>query len=407
MKDVRKSKVFITVQGIITGVLLFMAAAFLVLKTYRAFSGSTAEGGVWNVIQLAFVLFGIMCFAIHSKWVVNSGPLRILILLSGYMLLTTVLAVREVTINSVFNLVMTIYAANVFILFYYYGRTSDISKRTVLYYAFFITALIVLYAMLRALRSARAWTQRGAVADVYYVLGLLPLLMIYFTEKRVLIPIITAAVAVSFTGKRAGMIAVVLMMIAYYLITGKQKNNLKQQTKTLLKLFLLIAVVVVGGIYLDNRFKLRIVERLSRIFSDGGSGRDVRWEQILEMIWSSGPVRFLLGHGGGSIMQDLGKHAHNDFLELFYEQGLAGALMLVLFYGSLARTCVRMIRKRYRYAAQFAASLICSLVLSMFSFYIVDPTYVTCGMICMGAMLGDYERSQAEGDYDLIGDLFE
>jgi O-antigen ligase len=394
MIETRKATLSIRFSSLI----LILSAVFLVLKTYRGFSGSTTEGGIWNYIQLAFVLFGFFYFFRYSKWIINCKPILTLVFLSAYMLLTTLIAVRDISINSIYNLAMTLYALNVMILFYHYGRTTDISKRTILLPVFFIIALIVIYAIIQFLGSSRAWTQRGAVSDVYYVIGLLPLMLVYFAEKRVLIPIITASLAVAFSGKRAGMIAVVIMIIAYYLIIGRQKDNLKQQSKTLAKLILVIGIVIAGGIYLDNHLRLRIVERILRLSTDGGSGRDVRWELVWGAIKTSGPLQYLFGHGGGTIKASIGGHAHNDFLELFYEQGLIGAVLYAAFYIRLIILGVRMIRKKYQYAAQFTASLICSLVLSMFSFYIVDPTYITCGMICLGMILGDYEK-KISGEY--------
>ena len=394
MNETRKATLTIRFSSII----LLLSSVFLILKTYRGFSGSTTQGGIWNYIQLSFVMFGLIFFFRYSRWVINCKPILTLFFLSAYMLLTTLISVNGISITSIYNLAMTLYALNTMILFYHYGRTNDIYKRTILLPVFFTIAIIVIYAIIQFLGSTRAWTQRGAVSDVYYVLGLLPLMLIYFSEKRVLIPIITTSLAVAFSGKRAGMIAMVIMIVAYYLIVSKEKENLKQQSKTLAKLIFVIGIIIAGGIYLDNHLKLRIVERLMNLSSDGGSGRDVRWELVWKMIKSSEPLQYIFGHGGSTIATNIGGHAHNDFLEIFYEQGLIGALLCSAFYIKLIVIDIRMIRQKYEYAAQFTTSLICSLVLSMFSFYIVDPTYVTCGMICLGMILGDYEK-KISGEY--------
>lgn len=374
--------------------ILLMSAVFLVLKTYRGFSGSTTEGGVWNYIQLAFVGLGVIYFFRYSKWIINCRPIRALLWLSMLMFFSTALSLQSLSISSIYNLAMTIYAFNVLIIFYQIGRTTDISKKNILMPVYFIIALIVILAIVEWIGSSRVWTQRGAVSDVYYVIGLLPLMLIFFDEKRVLIPIITAAVAISFSGKRAGMIAVVLMIIAYYLIQGSQKDSLKQQSRTLLKMLIVMTIIIASGIYLDNRLGLRIVERLLRLSTDGGSGRDTRWELIWNAIKASSTLQYLIGHGGGTIKANLGGHAHNDFIELFYEQGLVGAFLYALFFVRLILINIKMIKAKYKYASQFSMSLICSLVLAIFSFYIVDPTYITCGMICIGLILGDYESKK-------------
>ena len=379
--------------GVSTIILLF-AAVFLVSKTYRGFSGSTTVGGIWNYIQLLFVLLGLIYLFVYSRQFLSNKVIRIFLLLSLYSLLSALINIKSISIDSLYNLAMTVYAVSVLILFYQLGKSLDISKRTILMPAFFITAFIVVSAIIQFLGNRRYWADRGAVADVYYVLGLLPLMMIYFKDNKAIIPIIAAALAVAFTAKRAGIIAIVFMIISYYLIKGSQNNSLKRHVRYLVFLILVLAVVTGGAIYLDNRLGLRLVTRLMRLSEDGGSGRDIRWRLILESIFHANPFQIILGHGNGSILASFGVHAHNDFIELFYENGIIGAAMYVLFYIRLIIIDIRMIRRKYAYAAQFTAALICAFTLSMFSFYFIDPTYITCGMICIGLILGDYESDR-------------
>lgn len=392
MMVIKKSEAKLVIS--FASIILCLSAVFLVLKTYRAFSGSTTAGGIWNYIQLIFVLLGMVCLFKYSRRYLSNKAISILLLLSLYSMLSSLINFKGISINGVYNLAMTVYAVSVLVLFYQIGRTADISKRTVLVLAFFITAFIVVNAIFRFLGSGRRWTDRGAVADVYYVLGLLPLMMIYFKDRKVIVPIAVAALAVAFTAKRAGIIAIVLMIIAYYLVKGFQTNSIKTQAKYMFLLLLAMGVVIAGAIYLDNHLGLRLVTRLMRLSEDGGSGRDLRWQLILNGIHSSNPFQYVFGHGSGSITSTFGWHAHNDFLELFYDNGIVGAGMYAIFYIRLISIDIRMIRNKYIYAAQFTAALIFSFVLAMFSFYFIDPTYITCGMLCLGLILGDYDSER-------------
>ena len=389
----------------LSSVVFLLTGLFLLLKTNRAFSESEQVGGIWNYIQLAFILIGV-CYLLKSgEWFFGSRPFLLIMALSAYMFVATLFVMNGLSVSGIYNLAMTVYAANVMITFYHIGRTNGISGKGILITAFFGSAVIVVIAILRFLASNRVWTDRGDVSSVYYVLGLLPLMMIFFSEKTVIIPMLTAAVAIGFSGKRGGMIAIVLMIVAYYLIIGAQKENLRQQVNTMIVLLGGLALIVFGVIFLDRRLALRIVERVRKLSSDGGSGRDVRWQQVWKAIVSSGPLRFIFGHGGGTIRSDVGGEAHNDFLDLFFEDGLAGLAIYVAFYASLISVNVKMIRQRYRYAAQFTAAMIYCVSLAMVSFFIVDPTYVTCGMLCLGLMLGDYDENfnpEEEADADTV-----
>ena len=58
-----------------------------------------------------------------------------------------------------------------------------------------------------------------------------------------------------------------------------------------------------------------------------------------------------------------------------------------------------MCKTRYRYSTEFLLTIIAALFLASFSFYVIDPTYITCGAVSWGLFLADWEKQKREQTY--------
>ena len=134
--------------------------------------------------------------------------------------------------------------------------------------------------------------------------------------------------------------------------------------------------------------------RLDKLNQDGGSGRAVRWEIIANTLaYGSDPLQFLFGHGSGATVEFI-HHAHNDFLEIFYDYGLVAFILYVLFYISLIKDAVIMKIKGYPYFREFASVIVVMLFLAMFSFFAIDCMYITCTSFCLAFFYADWLKYQ-------------
>lgn len=390
----------------VTELLWFLLAAFLIMKEMRAFSGADTKGGLWNIIQLGFMAMGFY-YLLRKPGLLNN---RAILWFMLYSVLAVVLAIpyfKRFTASTIFDFVTIPYGALVLILFYCLGLRTNIEKPTILLWTYYIIAVILIVAMREFHVSDAKLSERGAVADVYYILGLLPLILLYTPKKRFWLPMLTSVAAIVFSGKRAGLLALAAMLLVYFLAElGKVKSVNKRIQ------YVIIAVVAVFFLYqvllyLDQAFEMGFMERMGSLSEDGGSGRDVIWGRLLSKWKKFNFLELIAGRGKGSVRRDVGIEAHNDFLHLMYEHGLVTVFLYVMFYFSLFVQAWSMFRNKYPHAVYYLMSAVFSVFIAMFSFYVIDPSYITCGMLCAGLFMGDYEkfkqkqmteRLQANGD---------
>lgn len=234
---------------------------------------------------------------------------------------------------------------------------------------------------------------KGAVADVYYIVGLLPIIFIYTPSKLRIVPFLLSCIAVMMTGKRTGFLALATIFIFYFLPSDSRKRS------SFFLRMITIGVLLITSYYVITRvsgtFDLNMFDRLAKLGEDGGSGRAERWELIWDSI-SIDPsvIHLLLGHGYGAANKMIGGHVHNDFLEFFYDYGIIVLIMYILLFVAMVSESIKMYKSHFIYAREFVVAIIVSLFLAMFSFYAIDCTHITCCSVCLGLILAEWYKFQ-------------
>lgn len=207
----------------------------------------------------------------------------------------------------------------------------------------------------------------------YYVLYTLPLILLTGGRKMRIFFIIFTALVLSTSSKRAGVISMTGGLMAYWLVDNLFMGKLK-----LTSLFggVFLAAVLAGGFfYIASSEETTILERFENIQEDGGSERDVLWEDVINKIGSSDIPELIAGHGYNTVSRDsnYGRSAHNDFLEVTYDYGVIGlVLYLIAFFAFAKDTIVHIIRKT-KYAPMMAFTMAIYFFLSMVSHIIIYP----------------------------------
>ena len=376
-------------------VVFLLTAVFLITKVVRTFSGVVGTtGGIWNIIQVLFVLMGMLFALKYFPYIKHNMPVTVLLLFSVYIFLLSMVR-ADFSISGIFSLATQPYAGMLLVLFYIVGSRMEISNRNIILIlpTFYVLAAIIIYTMARYVTSGSLrYTETVDVADVYYLLGILPLTFIYTDKKRQVIPIIVTAIALVLSGKRTGILAIIGMSIALFTLRNEEKKNIKNNIRKIIIILVLGIALYYLALYLDNFLNLRLFIRLGRMSEDGGSGRVDRWLLVLDEEKRASVLQFLLGHGWNSVYNTFHGHAHNDFIELLYDYGIISLVLYIVFYLCLLSKLRRMIKTGYRFANVFAASIICSLFIASFSFYIFTPTYITCGVLSYGLLLADFDK---------------
>lgn len=386
----------------ITFNLLIMLVFFLfyVTKMNRAFSKSDTAGGIWNYIQLFFVLLGVIfILANFKKYMLN----RSFVLLFAYCVIAMIVGVFTVkfSVASIFEFSILFYPVSIFAIACHESARSDLEDGVVLLAAFYVMSLIYIVNMLF---SGSFSTSTGATADVYYALGLLPIAIIQERINR-LIPIATCGLAVLVSGKRTGIILYAVMIAVYYVFQIIVSKDVFHNLRSLFSLILIAVLFIMVFNMINSTFNTRLFARLDKMWSDSdSSGRYLRWRIVSNMLGNSSTLRLIFGHGATALAGRLGTHAHNDYLEVLYNFGILGIVGYIGFYISLIVDFFRMVLRKYEYALNFFMALICAIGLSMFSFYVIDPTYITSGMLCFGFLLTDFQKKHTpEASLALLG----
>lgn len=379
-----------------------LLSAFIILKVYRGFSGvdSSSSGGVWNIIQILFVIMGTAFVFFDSATIFLNRPIVALFLFSTFALVFAIPYLSSgMKVKQYFDFTMIPFAVMLMIVLFEVGKHHGVKKNLIMVVSYYVAAVILVSAMMKFYNNGANLEDKGAVADVYYILGLLPLILAYTPKKIAIIPVLTASLAVAFSGKRAGLLAIAVMLTIYFF------TEISHTDMHIVKRIGLFLVIVAGIVllvyllmYLDQAYNMDLFERMEELGEDKGSGRDRLWMRTFNSIREFNIIEILTGRGKGSVRATIGIEAHNDFLHVFHEHGLFALICYVLFYVSMFSELRKMYQNKYPYVHLFFMSLISSLFIAFFSFFIIYPTYNASGMVCAGFFMGDHYKFQVENN---------
>lgn len=380
-------------KRLFASLLKFLFGAFLLLKVYRGFYGGVgSQGGIWNFIQLFFVVTGFtLCFS-HLKAFFSNKAIFLFLFVFFYMWFASFfpfIVNGNYTIPSIFFFLLKPYGFFVFMCFLYCGIQLNLKdSKYPMMILFIILSALVVYSMLKY-RVLFIFDEKGAVADVYYLLGLLPYMFVVSKKLKIFFFLLTFF-AIMLTGKRAGFLCIAIIFVLNFLSTIQYEPKIKKY----LFFITIVSVFVFAQEFIVSYFNLDIFSRLEKLNSDGGSGRSFRWNLIWNAFYyESNPFQFLFGHGSGSCISLVG-HAHNDFIEILYDYGLVLFLLYVAFYIFLIKDAIVMKIKGYPYVREFTSTIVVMLFLAMFSFFAIDCMYIISTSFCLGIFYADWYKFQ-------------
>lgn len=377
---------------------VYIFVAFVVMKVWRAFSGSDEHGGIWNYIQVFFVVFGFFALIKFINLVKKEAAVMVLVIYSVIALLISLLTFKVLSVYIFFDLIKVTFTGMTAVVFYSYGfRTDSIDKHKIILKVMFYvsSAILCIRIGIHMLSGGYRASGAGAVADVYFILGVLPYILSITKKKFQLIPIFVTALSILISQKRAGFIALVGVVIIFYFVSSIKKNSLKN---TIGKIIIFSLIIVCGYyliLFLDAKLNLEIFIRLKMLETDGGSGRYNRWIELLLALKRSRLLHLVFGHGYNAVKDLIGTHAHNDFLEVFYNFGFVSLLLYLSYYIFQIFNAIKMAKEGYEHFAEFLASLFVSLCIALFSYYVIDATYSICGCFTQFILLADWRKTRA------------
>lgn len=370
---------------------VFIILLSCLVITRLLFEGS-GNGGLWNYLQVFFVISGFVFTFLNYKsnrQIVFCA--KIFGVFSLYIWFLSTFALKEQSYEAFYYFLVVPYGYMIFTNFYNLGLKTDfINVKTIIVLTFIIVSALFLHGRITVIKGIT--TETDMVINSYYPMVLLPLVLAYVKRNYGIIFFSIVILLIILSGKRAGLLAITIMLIAYYF-----QISLKNFTKSIRNITI-IAILLFVSYSVNNTFKrvydIDIIDRLERVVEDGGSGRNAIWLNLTNKISNASLLNFVFGNGLGSTSKDIGINAHNDFLQVFYEFGVIAFIMYIIFYFSMIKEYFQMVKYKYPYAKNFAISIIAALFLSLFSYFIIEPRIISFSALSWGLFLADWLKFQ-------------
>lgn len=233
-------------------------------------------------------------------------------------------------------------------------------------------------------------------STAYYALFLLPFVLLQKNNISKWILTIIVFISILLSVKRAGFVAFIGALLIYFYVYIKHSKHNFSKFQRFIGFIVFAYLIYLFSQFFIEQNDLSIIERLSAIEDDGGSGRDMIWAHTWKMIEDSPLQNLIIGHGYNTVIRDsqLGFSAHTDTLEIIYDYGLLGTVLYLLFYVKLFSYYKKLIYIDISYAASFAASLVLTFTLSMFAHLLIYPTHFLFVCMFWGFCIGECERQQ-------------
>lgn len=212
----------------------------------------------------------------------------------------------------------------------------------------------------------------------YYLVFSLPFILMQKKKIVVYGGILICLFPAVITSKRGAFLAIIIAT-AFYMLGEMKRESMTRQKMG--RIFIIGVAIAFGLYYLMNNYGTGILNRISSIGDDGGSGRLEIYAYMYSSIKQNSILQHIIGHGAYTSTTILGNAAHNDFLEVYWSYGIVGFISyLLLFIGIIReRKAIKM------YCPElypiYNGSIVIFIIISFISQIIFVPSYSS--LLCM------------------------
>ena len=231
--------------------------------------------------------------------------------------------------------------------------------------------------------------------DIVAALSAIIVLVYYKKEKTVLLAICLIALSVFglMSVSKSFLLTWILLLVCWFVLSIRQGFG---------KLFGSILVVTIGAMIVYyfaydyiNAFLFRFAADNSGTLDSITTGRTELWSLYLDEIFNN--IRILLfGNGLNTMIETLGKGAHNTYLEALFNLGIVGSTILII------SICICMNRVKFKGVVWIPVMM---LMIRMFAigiltydnlwFYISIPLMLAC----------DHQKERAKNQTSIVRQL--
>ncbi|NLJ70779.1 MAG: O-antigen ligase family protein [Clostridiaceae bacterium] len=265
------------------------------------------------------------------------------------------------------------------------------------------TTFIYAYLFL-GIKSFSAYKGIPQLSMAYYTLFMVPLALMskYELVKWGVVGASFFTIVLSF--KRAGLIAFILALAVYFIIEYKfSEKESRERRMIILKVLIIISAMVIFLIwytYMEGPYS--VVTKFQSMTEAKGFQRIPIWKTSIKMLRESNSIQCIFGHGCDAVLKNspIGYSAHTDTIEVLYDYGILGALLLTIFTKRIFQVFRDLCRVYKTAAAPYAAACTISLVIASVSHVIIYPSYFLAICLFWGLAAGAIDS----GYYRIIED---
>ena len=383
------------------GVLASFAMLVGFLIRFRGFiSGHIAGRGATGIEPYSYFMVAIAFASVFILLIYGIGNerrsfiwLAVLYVLSACI--STTLSGLYPAARLPFRFVEMFYWVAVMILSYY----SVLHLKTAKFHvAIVVLALPVLSYSFYVMRHAESvYSGTLLLNPVYFISYFLPVVLLLRPKVLKVGGLLLIFVIVVLSYKRLAIMAYMssILVYFYYLSFSGEKAKVWRIAILSLGAIMLIGLLAFTFRYLAAAFGLDWSERMRNIASGGGGGRIMIWRVLLADL-ASHPAYWLFGKGYMATEITSISWAHNDFLEIFYDFGVMGIILYLMFVGKIICIFFEMKRFNYKHFAAFAASLVWFAWGSMFSMLVIIPYWFLSLAFFWGITIADFENAKIQ-----------
>lgn len=347
----------------------------------------------WRILYLGFVLgIDALCiiYKLHRRVIIID---RLLIVLATIVLFE--LCVSYFSGLFVVPMIFVDVVAWPMILSVYYDYSKENPIPEVFKKITFIGMMLICLFTIPAVRLRLSGAGSAAVFATYYCMTFLPMILMFYKDRGAVIFSGIVLLLMLITLKRSAFIIVVTGLFLYYVILVSNQENSKKKLRRAGGLAIGILFFILAGQYLIKRMNLNILDRLSRIMDDGGSGRTRIWAQVMYYFNNSSLIEKWIGHGFHAVFYEIrplgiARYAHNSFLETLYDYGYIGLALVVIVVLKITFDTIRMIHHHDELAPLMAYSLVPMYILGFVSYFFEQAVMILPLCILWGICMGSY-----------------
>jgi hypothetical protein len=363
---------------------------------YVKFSSRGALGGddlygygrVLAVSELSMIAY----MALNLQWLRKAPPLVALIgLWLVWVAGTCAGLVSYGATTVVLSLLEVAYCPLLFLFSYAVHRQSpNLFRITHIVYLLLFAVCASMFLMVFKYQNADYTRYAAQLNDVYYLLLLLPWILLCPRAWWRYVGAGLIVVAVFWSMKRTALLALLVTLIVY-IVTEQIRTRRLFTWRWLVGIGLAAWFSFQLYSYVDIQVGGFISKRIESSFYDRGSGRLDIYNEVFRLLGNSTFDEWMLGHGHNTVrkfntLQESDfLSAHNDWLEIVFDYGLPALALYCFIHLSLLRYTFNLLKQQSYYGPAMATSYTLFLIMSLTSHLVLYASYFGYVMALWGA----------------------